>query len=162
MIFARVAAITFIVTTSLFALDGCGSNSTSPAMLGNQGQSSGPHRAVCQPDFTLALTPESATITSGQSVRVTVQLTSICGLAGTVEVDIKSIVPQPVGSNGFTFDQSRYDVPLTANGSAGAYLTFGATPETLRTTYTITIQGEDISGCCHGLEHSATFGLTVK
>ena len=54
------------------------------------------------------------------------------------------------------------DIPLTANGSAGAYITFGATAATLKTTYTVTIQGNDISGCCHGLEHSATFLLTVK
>jgi hypothetical protein len=159
---ARVAALTLTITTSFFALAGCGPESTGPAMPGNQAQSSGPHRAVCEPDFTLTLSPASATITSGQSVRVTAQLASICGLAGTVDVGIQKIVPQPGGSNGFTFDQSRYDVPLTANGSAGAYLTFGATPATLKTTYAITIQGEDISGCCHGREHSATFALTVK
>src|ERR1700728_2728217 len=117
MTFARIAAFTFAVTTSLFALGGCASDSMSPTTLGNQAQSAGSHRAACPPDFTLTLSPESATITSGQSVRVTAQLTSICGLAGTVEVDVQKIVPQPGGSNGFTIDQSRYDVPLTANGS---------------------------------------------
>jgi hypothetical protein len=162
MTLGHVATFTFVVTTSLFALDGCGFDAMSPTTLGNRAQSAGSHRAICQPDFTLTLSPESATITSGQSVRVTAQLASICELAGTVEVDVQKIVPQPGGSNGFTLDQSRYDVPLTADGSAGAYLTFGATPATLRTTYAITIQGEDISGCCHGREHSATFALTVK
>ena len=159
---ARIAAFTLIVTTSLFTLDGCTSGSVGPPTLSNQVQASASHWAVCQPDFTLALNPESATIASDQSVRVTAQLMSICGLAGTVDVAIKSVVPQPGGSNGFTLYQSRCDVPLTANGSAGAYLTFGATPATLKTTYAITIQGEDISGCCHGRAHSATSALTVK
>jgi len=160
--FARFAAATLIVTTSLFGLDGCSSDGTSGATPVDQAQFGGRHPAACQPDFTLSLSPGSATITSGQTVRVTAQLTSICGLTGTVEVDIQKIVPQPNGSNGFTFSQSRYDVPLPANGSAGAYFTFGATPATVKTTYAITIQGEDISGCCHGLEHLATFALTVK
>ena len=162
MTFERFVPAPLIVMTFLLTLAGCGSDSMSPVTPLDQTQSGGPHRAVCQPDFSLALSPASATITSGQSVRVTAQLASICGLAGIVNVSIQNISPQPRGDNGFTLDQSRYDVPLTAYGSAEAYVTFGATATTLKTTYIITIQGEDISGCCHGLQHSATFSLTVK
>jgi hypothetical protein len=90
-------------------------------------------------------------------------MASLCGLAGTINVGIHKISPQPGGSNGFTIKQPRYDIPLDANGTAVAYIALGATPNTLKTTYTLTIQGEDISGgCCYGLKHLATFELTVK
>jgi hypothetical protein len=131
--FASVA----IATICMFALAGC--DATSMKSVGNPAsQSAQTSGATCQPNF------------------------SICGLAGIVDVGIQNISPPPSGNNGFTFIQSRYDIPLAANGSAGAYITFGATAATRKTTYTITIQGKDISGCCHGLEHSGTFLLTVK
>jgi hypothetical protein len=118
---------------------------------------------VCQPDFTLALSPTSATITAGQSVKITVKLASICGLAGTINVGIHGISPPPQGGDGFTIHQPRYDIPLDANSTAVAYITLGATQSTLKTTWTITIQGEDITGgCCYGLTHSANFALTVQ
>jgi hypothetical protein len=155
--FASVA----IATICMFALAGC--DATSMKSVGNPAsQSAQTSGATCQPNFSLALSPASATITSGQNARLTIELTSICGLAGIVDVGIQNISPPPSGNNGFTFIQSRYDIPLAANGSAGAYITFGATAATRKTTYTITIQGKDISGCCHGLEHSGTFLLTVK
>jgi hypothetical protein len=157
-----------IVSTSLLlailtALTACSSNGLAP--LGSTAQSqrgAAAARAACQPDFTLSLNPSSATISSGQSVRVIIQLTSTCGLSGTIFVGITNISPPPTGNNGPTFTQSRYDVPLTSNGSASAYITFGATPQTLKTTYAFTIVGKAISGCCHGLTHQATFRLTVK
>jgi hypothetical protein len=119
-------------------------------------------KGQCQPDFSLALSPTSATISAGQSVRVTVELASICGLAGTINVGIHNISPPPQSGNGFSIHQPRYDIPLDANSTATAYITLGATSNTLKTTYTITIQGKDISGgCCYGLTHSATFMFTV-
>jgi hypothetical protein len=155
--FAGVA----IATIYVFTLAGCDAASMRSAE-NPASQSAQTSNATCQPNFSLALSPASATITSGQNARLTIELTSICGLAGIVDVGIQNISPSPIGNNGFTFTQSRYDIPLVANGSAGAYITFGATAATLKTTYTITIQGKDISGCCHGLQHSATFLLTVK
>ena len=150
-----------VATICVFALAGC--DEASMRLEGDPApQAAQTSSATCQPNFSLALSPASATITSGQNARLTIGLTSICGLAGIVDVGIQNISPPPIGNNGFTFTQSRYDIPLTANGSAGAYITFGATAATLKTTYTVTIQGNDISGCCHGLEHSATFLLTVK
>jgi hypothetical protein len=120
-------------------------------------------KVQCQPDFTLALSPTSATITVGQTVKVTVRLTSLCGLAGTINVGIHGISPPPQGGDGFTIHQPRYDIPLDANSTATAYITLGATTKTLKTTWTITIQGKDISGgCCYGLTHAATFALTVQ
>jgi hypothetical protein len=161
----RSFAFAPIVAMLLLVLAGCSSGTTSLRAPSAQTQAGGIHtgNATCQPDFTFALSPSSATITSGQSVRITVQMSSLCGLAGTINVGIRKISPPPGGSNGFTIKQPRYDIPLDANGTAVAYITLGATPTTLKTTYTLTIQGEDISGgCCYGLKHSATFQLTVK
>ncbi len=154
-----------ILAMFLLVLAGCSSGMMSPSKPNAQPQAVGVHtgNTPCQPDFTFALSPSSATITGGQSVRVSAEMTSLCGLAGTINVGIRKISPPPGGSNGFTIKQPRYDIPLDANGTAVAYITLGATPNTLKTTYTLTIQGEDISGgCCYGLEHSATFELTVK
>lgn len=127
----------------------------------------------CQPDFTFGISQSSATITAGQTVMVGFGMTSLCGLAGTINVGVHGISPQPVTtckkgkgqvctSNGPTLQQCCYDFPLPAGGSTGNHITFGATAATVKTTYTITIRGEDITGgCCYGLQHSATFTLTV-
>jgi hypothetical protein len=151
----------------LLFIAGCSSGSMSPATSNAQGQSSGFHRVGNAghgqgQDFTLTLNPTSATITSGQNVRMYIDLASVGGLAGTINVGIQSISPPPNGNNGFTFQQARYDVWLPSHGTASTYITFGATTTTLKTTYTITIQGKDVTGgCCYGLEHTATFLLTV-
>jgi hypothetical protein len=129
---------------------------------------------TCQPDFTFGISPTSATITAGQTVMVGFGMTSLCGLAGTINVGVRGISPQPVmtckkvkgqevcTSNGPTFQQCCYDFPLNAGGSTGNHVTFGAMSTTVKTTYAITIRGEDITGgCCYGLQHSATFMLTV-
>jgi hypothetical protein len=161
----RSSAVAPMVAMVLLVLAGCSSGTMSPATPSAQAQALGIRtgNAPCQPDFTFALSPSSATITSGQSVSVSAEMSSLCGLAGTINVGIRNISPPPGGSNGFTIKQPRYDIPLDANGTAVAYITLGATPNTLKTTYTLTIQGEDISGgCCYGRKHSATFELTVK
>jgi hypothetical protein len=150
----------------LLVVAGCASERLGPIAPTAQAQSGGLKtigKAACRPDFSLSLSPTSATITTGQSVKITVELASICQLAGTINVGIHSISPPPQGGNGFTIHQPRYDIPLDANRTAVAYITLGATQNTLKTTYTITIQGEDITGgCCYGLTRSAIFMLTVK
>lgn len=149
---------------ALLSAAGCGANGlASPSPVAPvHGGTSAMGKTGCQPDFTLTLTPASATITAGQTVKVTIALTSLCGLAGTINVGIHGVSPPPQGGDGFTFHQARYDIPLDANSTALAYITFGATTNTLKTTWTITIQGKDISGgCCYGLTHSANFALTV-
>lgn len=101
-------------------------------------------------------------------------MTSLCGLGGTINVGVRGISPQPgevctghgskqtCTTNGPTIQQCCYDFPLRAGGSTGNHITFGATTNTIKATYTITIKAEDISGgCCYGLTHSTTFTLTV-
>jgi hypothetical protein len=161
----RNALVRSIVATALLSLVGCGSSRAAPITPNMPAQSGGSPigTARCQPDFTLALSPTSATITVGQTVKVTIQLASICGLAGTINVGVHGISPPPQWGNGFTIYQPRYDIPLDANSTAVAFVSFGATSKTSKTTYTITTQGKDISGgCCYGLTHSATFILTVN
>jgi hypothetical protein len=154
--------VSALIGAMLVIPSGCSSPNVSPSEFGAREQSSMHDAAACSPGFALALHPASATITSGQSVRVTMELTSLCGLSGTIDVGIESISPPPGAGNGFTIYQSRYDVPLAANGAAGAYIILGATPATLKTTYVLTIQAKEVSGCCRGLQHSATFALTVR
>jgi hypothetical protein len=114
------------------------------------------------PDSSLTLNPTSATITSGQSVGVMVTLKSIHGLAGTIHVGVRWILPPPSGGNGPTIQQRAYDIPLQADGNGGTLIEFGATHATYKTTYAITITGTDIGGgCCHGLSQSENFMLTV-
>lgn len=160
-----VSAVLFVI------LQGCSTGHSAPMVP--------PMRAAaassqCTPDFSFGISQSSATITAGQTVLVGFGMTSLCGLAGTINVGVRGISPQPgtvcsghgskqtCTTNGPTIQQCCYDFPLAAGGSTGNHITFGATVNTVKTTYTITIRGEDISGgCCYGLTHSATFMLTV-
>ena len=155
------AQIAFIAVLTMLALSACSSGNKSISAMPQVATLNG-IASQCQPDFALATNKKSATITGGQSVLVVVGMTSVCGLAGSINVGVTRISPHPT-SNGPTLNQSRYDIPLPANGSAGVNIRFGATSATLKTTYTITIRGEDISGgCCYGRTHLTTFTLTVK
>jgi hypothetical protein len=131
--------------------------------------------ASCQPDFSFQISPTSLTMTAGQTQSVGFGMTSICGLAGTINVGVRGISPAPTTtckkvkgqevctSNGPLFHQCCYDFPLVSGGSTGNHITVTATDTTLKTTWTVTIRGEDISGgCCYGLSHSATLTLTVN
>jgi hypothetical protein len=102
-------------------------------------------------------------------------MTSLCGFSGTINVGVRGISPQPgtvctghgskqtCTTNGPIAHQCCYDFPLPAGGSTGNHITFSATTDTIKTTYTITIRGENIQGgCCYGLTHSATLMLTVN
>lgn len=156
---------------------GCGfrsaSSSALPTTIETTGASQVKQTSSCQPDFTFNISSTSATITSGQSIPIGFGMTSLCGLAGTINVGAR-ISPQPTTtckkvkgqevctSNGPLIHQCCYDFPLGAGGSTGNHITFSATSATLKTTYSITIRGEDITGgCCYGLSHSAILSLTV-
>ena len=104
----------------------------------------------------------SAIIQAGSSKLYEIGLTSVCGLAGSINVGSTHISPADNG-NGPRPHQARYDIPLDANGQAGVPVTFVTSSATLKTTYTITITAKDVSGgCCYGVTHSASISLTVK
>ncbi len=111
-------------------------------------------------DFSLGVSPTSATIQIGSSVRFTINVTSQ-GLTGTINVGIRGVSPS--FSKGLTFTQTRYDIYISKTSPTGtALLTFSAAKGAVPTTYTITVVGKDITGgCCYGLTHSATLTLTV-
>jgi hypothetical protein len=111
-------------------------------------------------DFTLAVSPTSATVQIGSSVGFTITVTSK-GITGAIKVGIRGV--SPPFSNGITFTQTRYDIYVSKTSPTGtAFLTFSAAKGVTATTYTITISGKDITGgCCYGLTHNATLTLTV-
>ncbi|HEY6327448.1 MAG TPA: hypothetical protein VIW73_13170 [Candidatus Cybelea sp.] len=152
-----------IVLRSIFAvtllfITACQSNG---AVSPPAGSASATGKVECQPDFSLTLNPTSATITTGQSIKIAVSFTSICGLAGGINFGISNTSPQPQG-DGFTLYQPRYDIRFV-NSKAVGYITLEATRYTRKTTWTVTITGKPIgAGCCYGLTHSATFLLTVQ
>ena len=111
-------------------------------------------------DFTLTVSPTSATVQIGSSVGIAIAITSK-GITGTINVGIRGV--SPAFSNGLTFTQTRYDIYISKTSPTGtAFITFSAAKGAAATTYTITISGKDITGgCCYGLTHNATVTLTV-
>ena len=114
-----------------------------------------------QCDFTVAGSPASATITSGQSAGFRVDLQNL-GLEGRmINVLIRSVSPQTKYEP--TFHQPAYDIWLPANnGTGAAQIIASASDKTVKTTYTITVKAQDVtSGCGYGVTHYVTFMLTV-
>jgi hypothetical protein len=111
-------------------------------------------------DFTLGVSPTSATVQIGSSVGIGIAITSK-GITGTINVGIRGV--SPAFSKGITYTQTRYDIYISKTSSTGtAFITFSAAKGAAATTYTITISGKDITGgCCYGLTHNATLTLTV-
>ena len=117
----------------------------------------------CQPNFTLAVSPGSATVQrGGPSVVFRIAMTSVCGLSGTISVGVLAGGISPSTKNGPMLKVRNYDNWLPANGKAGTIMTVSASQNTVITTYTITVTGKDImGGCCYGLTHTASVTLTV-
>jgi hypothetical protein len=116
----------------------------------------------CQPNFTFAASPSSATVQRGSSVVFQIAITSVCGLSGTISVGVLAGGISPSGPNGPTLKVRNYDNWLPANGKAGTIMTVSTSQSTLPTTYTITLTGKDVTGgWCYGLTHTASVTLTV-
>ena len=99
------------------------------------------------PDFTLAATPSSNTVTAGNAVNYTVSNTGINGFAGTVSLSASPAI------SGVTYNFSPN--PQAANGSST--LTVGTTAAATPGTYTVTITGTSGS-----LVHTTSVGLTIN
>jgi len=112
-------------------------------------------------DFTAAVSPPSATITSGQTAEFRVGLQNL-GLEGRmINVGISSVSPQTKYEP--TFHQPAYDIWLSAqNGTGVAQIIASASDRTVKTTYTITVRARDVTGGCgYGVTHYVTFLLVV-
>jgi hypothetical protein len=119
-----------------------------------------PCPAPATPDFSVALSPTSATVQRGSRVMFGVGVSAFCGLTGTINI---GATISPTGANVPTLKFPSYNHPIcsTCNGT-GTSLTVSTSLNTPATTYTITIIARDISGgCCYGLTRTVTATLTV-
>ncbi|MFH8933995.1 glycosyl hydrolase family 18 protein [Streptomyces griseosporeus] len=97
-------------------------------------------------DFSVALTPASATVTAGQSVTATVKTAVTKGDAQSVRLSVSGT---PAGVTA-----SLSPASVTAGGSST--LTLATTSAAASGTYTVSVTGAGTSG-----SHSATYSLTV-
>jgi len=111
-------------------------------------------------DFTADASPASATITSGQSAGFQIGLQSLGSVGKTIHVLIGGVSPRTKDEP--AFHQAAYDIWLPANGTGAAHIFASASDKTVKTTYTITVKAQDITGGCgYGVTHDVTFMLTV-
>jgi hypothetical protein len=115
-------------------------------------------------NFTLAVSPTSASVARGSSVVFGISIKSGCGTdhiawgpfvsspTPTVKCDKSGVCT----SNGPILHQSTYHTI----GSGGGTFTASATQTTLLTTWTITVTASDVSHCC--VTHSVNVALTVN
>ena len=98
------------------------------------------------PDFSIAATPASQSVTAGSSATYTTTITATGGFAGAVGLSVSGL---PAGATA-TFN------PASITGSGSSTLTVATSPTTPFGSYTLTITGTSGS-----LTHSATVTLSV-
>jgi len=103
--------------------------------------------AAAKPDFTIAATPASQTVTAGSGTTYTVTTTAENGFAGSVALTVSGL---PSGATG-TFN------PTSIGGSGSSTLTIATTASVAAGTYTLTITGASGS-----LNHTASVKLIVS
>jgi len=100
------------------------------------------------PDFAVAVTPSSQSVTAGAGVSSSVGVTSINGFAGDVALSVTGLAPS-VGTSSFS--------PATLAGGAGtAVLTISTSASAAAGTYPLTV-----SGTSGSTSHSASLTLIV-
>ena len=119
--------------------------------------------AANNPDFTLTVSPTSATVQRGSSATFGIGLTGVCGLTGTINV-FAGISPNV--SKEPTLQFTHYDICCfsSTHTTGGTVLTVGTEKGTARTTYTITVTAHTITcPLCvsNSIYHSASVTLTV-
>jgi hypothetical protein len=120
--------------------------------------------ASCSPDYTLTLSPTSATVAPGGSVRISATAASLCGLTNTVFTGVGSSSPA-LGDGLSLTHQTVYDLHVSPIASSTAVFTFTASSGAKAATYTITVTGRTVQGPeagAHAILHSATFTITVS
>ena len=101
---------------------------------------------VAAPDFSLAVTPSSQSVSAGGSVPYTATITNQNGFTGVVSLSVSGL---PAGVTG-TFS------PTTITGAGVSTLTIGTSTSTIAGTYTLTVVAT--SG---GLNHTTGITLVV-
>ena len=102
--------------------------------------------SLTTPDFSVAATPASQTVTAGNSTNYTATVTALNGFSGTVTWSVSGL---PTGASG-NFN------PATVTGSGSSTLTITTTNTTPSGTNTLTITGTSGS-----LVHNSTVTLVV-
>jgi regulation of enolase protein 1 (concanavalin A-like superfamily)/uncharacterized membrane protein len=102
---------------------------------------------VSTPDFSLAASPSSQTVTPGNNATYTTSISALNSFTGTVNLSVSGL---PTGATG-SFN------PTSVNGSGSSTLTVSTATTTPTGTYTLTITGT--SGT---LSHSTTVTLVVN
>ena len=103
--------------------------------------------SAASPDFSLGVSPASATVTAGNSVSYTVTASATHGFNGTVNL---TLVALPSGITG-TFS------PSSITGSGTSTLTINVPSASTAATYTVSVNGSSGSR-----SHSATASLSVQ
>jgi hypothetical protein len=124
-------------------------NSAGTGTLSNE-VSATPTAAPPSPDFSLAVSPASRTISRGSATTYTVTVTAANGFTGFVNLTY-SILP-----SASAISLSLNPTGVTLGTSASSTLNVGTTRRTSKRTYTITITATSGS-----LVHSITVTLTV-
>jgi hypothetical protein len=108
------------------------------------------------PDFSLAASPTSASVTPGQSPTSTITASALNGYTGTVNLSVTAGCP----SNATCLLSSPSVTLSSSSTSATSTLTVATTSSTLAGTYNVTVNGTDSSNS--SLTHNTTFTVTVN
>jgi len=115
-------------------------------------------QAACkQKDFTLTISPTSASLVSGSSGAFGITIASVCRLTGDIGWGVA--ITSPSTTTGLTIHQNTYHVLLSStHTSGGGSFTVSASQTAVLTTYTLTVTARDTT---LGLTHSVTASLIV-
>jgi len=109
-------------------------------------------QAPASPDFSLSISPTSASMKAGQTKSFTVSVAARGGFGDAVNLSVSGL---PSGANANVS-------PNPVNGSGNATLSIATTPSTARGTFTITLTGS-ISGVSGGPHtHSVSTSLRIR
>jgi hypothetical protein len=106
---------------------------------------------AASPDFSMAASPTSLTLTQGQSGTSTISVSALNNFTGTVDFTLSGCPASPANACSIT--------PASVSGSGSATLAFTTDSSTAPGTHTITVTGTDSAD---SLVHSTTVTLTVN
>ncbi|MCK4406025.1 MAG: PKD domain-containing protein, partial [Hadesarchaea archaeon] len=109
-----------------------------------------PHPMPRNPDFTVSISPQSQSVTRGQSTNYTVTVTSLDGYEGMISLSLSGLPKNSTGSLGPS------SVHLTSGCSATSRLSVTTTDSTPTGTHMLTVTGRG------SRTRSATASLTVQ
>jgi len=116
-------------------------------------------QAACtkKQDFTLTVSPTSASLARGSTGAFGITIASVCGLTGDIGWGVA--LTSPSSTTGLAIHQNTYHVLLSStHTSGGGSFTVSASQTAALTTYTLTVTARDTT---LGLTHSVTASLII-